>query len=585
MGVGDFFGNILKKDVDNVSNQSTKLWDNTVKQATDQYDRVTGQKVKTKKGKEKRNLGSGRGANNRVIESPAYGQLNSTIVQPEEASFDSMYKNKVTSESYKIDEPGGGKKTVNGEEGYWSLFNAWSIVKWRGTMLESSPTPEAYNAPSYAAGQDPNQILKRNPTATNIIEYTKSKDKASYQYEYADFALCKYYGKIPNDFMLTLRRFPMPVEDDIVNVKALDAKGVPYDKVTADIARAITWMGETAGNKLEDILKFKVSTTWQDVESQIQEIGGGGGKGGKLGAMIGGNSLLSGIYGSANGLGAVANANAQSGYDATKATYPNHVFGPINVIKKVAVRQPGLDFSQDIELTFQYDLRQLKGVNPRVAFLDLMSNLLVLTYNNGAFWGGSVRYTGGSGIYNKPFGDINKIKSGDFGGFLSGILGSALKGIGNIASDISKNGLMGSKLGNNLIGGKLMELFNTPQGGEAINAFLTGDATGQYHLTIGNPLNPIAVMGNLYCESADFQFGGELSYDGFPTELTLKVSLKHARPRDKADIEQMFNGGKGRLYMTPQGGADTNQNVNVSAYGNKDMKNQSNDILKKLANG
>lgn len=584
MGVGPTVTTILSKDVNSVANQSSAD-NNIVRQANTQIDRVTNQPVKTKKKKENRKLGSGAGVNNLTPQNPNAGITDSTTVQPVEASFEPAYASKITSEAYEVDAPGGTKKTIQGEEGYWSMFNAWSVVKWRGTMLDGSPKQGEYNSPSYVGGQDLNSVLRRNPTASAIVEYTKSRNIPSFTYEYADFALCKYFGKIPNDFLLTLRRFPLPIEDDIVNVKALDAKNKEFTKATADLARAVTWMSEATGNKLEDILKFKVSTTWEEVESKIQEVDSSGAKGGKLGSMIGGSSLLSGIYGSANGLGAAGTANAKSGFDATKGTYPNHVFGPINIIKKVAVRGQGLDFSNDIELNFNYDLRQLRGVNPRVAFLDLMSNLLVLTYNNGNFWGGSVRYTGGSGVFNKPFGDASKIKSGDFGGFLSGLLGSALKGIGNVASDISQNGLMGSKLGNNLIGGRLMEMFNTPQGGEAVNAFLTGDATGQYHLTVGNPLNPIVVIGNLYCDAADFQFGGELSYDGFPTELSVKISLKHGRPRDKADIESMFNGGRGRLYLTPQGGVDTNENINTSAYGNKDMKNQSNDILKKMTNG
>ena len=47
---------------------------------------------------------------------------------------------------------------------------------------------------------------------------------------------------------------------------------------------------------------------------------------------------------------------------------------------------------------------------------------------------------------------------------------------------------------NNLIGGPLMKMFNTPGGGQAAQSLLTGDPTGQWHLTVGNPLNPIMVI-------------------------------------------------------------------------------------------
>jgi len=350
-----------------------------------------------------------------------------------------------------------------------------------------------------------------------------------------------------------------------------------------DVARAVTWMSESTGNKLDELLKFDVSTAWKKVESAIQERSGGG-EGGVLGGAIGGNFFASAAVGAANGMDAQGVANAKSGYDSTKGTYPNHVFGPINVIKEVMIREAGLNFTGDMELKFHYSLRQLEGVSPKIAFLDMLSNMLVLTYNNGNFWGGSSRYVGGSGKMSKPFGDFDKLKSGDFGGFLGSVVGDIAGAAGNMLNDIKENGLTGSKLGSNLIGGGLMKLFGTPQGSEALNAFLTGDPTGQYHVTIGNPLNPIAVIGNLYCEKADFQFGGELSYEGFPTELTVKVSLKPARPRDKADIEKMFNGGKQRMYLTPENGVNTNNGTNTSAYGNADSPEQA-DIYRKMTGG
>ena len=72
--------------------------------------------------------------------------------------------------------------------------------------------------------------------------------------------------------------------------------------------------------------------------------------------------------------------------------------------------------------------------------------------------------------------------------------------------DLSQMG--DSKILNNVIGGGLMDLFGGPQGGQVAQAFLTGEATGHWHLTIGNPLNPIAVIGNLGCTKANFEFDG-----------------------------------------------------------------------------
>ena len=512
--------------------------------------------------------------------------VNPGSVEPTVASQNALYKAKANSESYEVEKPGEANttETVPGKPNVpFSLFNHWSLMNYVGGPLDAFNDFSHYNNPLFT-----NSDLAgfRNPTATSIINHLKEQANPGYQYTFADFALAKHYGHISNNYMVTLRRFPMPIEDNIINPKVIGPGGDVVNNAMPDLARAVTWMSEEAGNKLEDILKFDVSTTWEEVKSKIQELGQEQ-QGGKLGEMIGKSSFASAAFGAANGMDAQAVRNAKTGYDATKGTYPNHVFGPINVIDKVMVRQAGLNFTGEFSLTFKYSLRQLEGVSPKIAFLDLFSNLLVLTYNNGNFWGGSSRYIGGSGKFNRPFGDFEKLKSGDFGGFLGSLGGDLLGGAANVVKDIKENGLQGSKLMSNVIGGNLMEMFGTPQGSEALNAFLTGDPTGQYHVTIGNPLNPIAVIGNLYCDKTDFQFGGELSYEGFPTELTVTVSLKPARPRDKADIEKMFNGGRERMYLTPDGGVNTNNSSNNSAYGNADTPGQAaqTDIYRKMTGG
>ena len=527
--------------------------------------------------------------------------INPGSVEPEVASQDPVYKYSGKSEAYEIETPGKANSgmgadsnatTVPGKDDVpFSPFNKWSMMNYVGGPLQSYSNYDHYNKP-INAGEDKSEF--RNPSATQIITQlggnrneNGATENPGYTYSFSDFALAKYYGKIPNTHMITLRRFPMPVEDDIINPKVLGPDGkTVINNAMPDLARAVTWMSDETGNKLEDILKFDTSTTWEEIESALQERNSGTSQGGKVGEMINGNKCASAIYGASQGLNAqqVRNQQGGSGYDPVKGTYPNHVFGPINIIKKVAIRKGGLDFTGDMTLKFHYSLRQLEGVSPKVAFLDMFANILVLTYNNGNFWGGASRYTGGGGKMNKPFGDFEKLKSGDFAGFVGSIVGDFASAAGNVIDDIKKQGLGGSKAAGNLIGGGLMELFGTPQGGEALNAFMTGDPTGQYHVTIGNPLDPIAVIGNLYCDKTTYKFGGPLSYEGFPTELEVEISLKPARPRDKADIERMFNGGKERMYLTPAGGVDTNENTNTSAYGNADSPQQT-DIYRKMTNG
>ena len=362
-----------------------------------------------------------------------------------------------------------------------------------------------------------------------------------------------------------------------------------------DIARAITWMGESTGNNLSDIMKFSHGFNWKEAEAKVQTLQSQTkSRSGTFGARIAGDRLLSAAASAAQGKDAyeTASADANAGYDSFTNTYPNHVFGPINVINKVLMREQGMTFNQEFSLKFEYELRDLGGSNPKILMMDQLANILALTYNNAPFWGGAVRYIG-DGSITKPLGDIEKIRNGDFGGFMQTVLQDITKSgrgasltqmFDNVKDGLKKNGI--GKVFGNLLGGGLMKMFNTPQGGQAVQSLLTGDSTGQWHVTIGNPLNPIAVMGNMACTDTEVNFEGAMGPNDFPERMVVIVKLKPARPRDKAEIESMFNLGRGRFYIQPSDSVDINAVTDVDAYGKTKGKN-SNIVkeLRKLANG
>jgi hypothetical protein len=95
---------------------------------------------------------------------------------------------------------------------------------------------------------------------------------------------------------------------------------------------------------------------------------------------------------------------------------------------------------------------------------------------------------------------------------------------------------------------------------------LSGYPTGDWHLTIGNPLNPIAMMGNLVCKNVKIGFNDELGPDDFPTEMNVQITLEPGRQRHRGDWESMFNRGNGRLYLGQlvKSQESTNAWVNVS---------------------
>ena len=519
-------------------------------------------------------------------------QGNTTVEEePEPTTHTSVYgKTLVQSRKYKAPEGDSRTEGIHEGEAVRSYFNKWTLFKYKNIsgLSEKSQGSEVSDRYSTVVNSTSPYIA---PTANNIVQYSENIDSLAFKYDLEDFIQCEHYGQISNSYMVTLRRFGYPIADNLIEPRQIGPGGDLIDTTQPDIARAITWLSPALGNDLKEILKFNVKIPWKEEESAVQTIQAGKKNRGAVGAMIDGSPIFQAIENGINGYNAdqTQRANAQGGgFDPLKETYPNTVYGPLNVIKNIMAREQGLKFEQEFKLTFHYDLRGYPNTSPKVAFMDTMANLLALTYNNAPFWGGAVRYTG-SGSLGKPFGDYSLLAAGDYEGFLKGLGTQISNAVSTGFADLQKaweTGNLGdSKILNNVIGGGLMKLFNGPQGGSIVNSLLTGDPTGQWHLTIGNPLNPIMMIGNLACTDSNFSFEGPFGYEDFPSKLKVEITLKPARMRDKGEIESMFNAGKGRMYLQPEYGADIDNLVNVSAYGNKDRLAQgfNEDAIQKLS--
>jgi len=491
----------------------------------------------------------------------------------------------------------------------WSLANKYALFTYsgfHGNSLSIAKTDYTDKPNNSLMGGD----LAKTPSIDNIMTFF---DTLPIKYNYSDFMFCKYSGYMPNNYMLTLRRFATPVEDNIYSrikrvtteeevatvekwnadsatwLEANEGKtmedyrethtapkpmGENYLDVKPDLCRAVTWMGEDTGNNLSELLSFTYGYKWksQSSETNTQEVGSdqsytsqpfyermaGNGVGGMMKAAT---DVLRGVNASDK-----YSAQNKEGFDPYETTYPNFVVGPVNVINEMQTQDVGLNFEQDIKLTFEYDLKSYGNINPKVALLDVMANLLVLTFSNANFWGGANRFYGGSGYVAPRFGDDNELRAGNFRGYLGSLVKDLGGGFSNAFFNDSGEPTLESVFGGikavagtffgNFLGGMINKQLGAPPAMMHLKGMITGEATGNWHLTIGNPLNPIALIGNLILDSSSLSFVGPLSNDDFPSGIKLECSLKHGRPRDKTDLESMFNAGKGRLYASAFGEED-----------------------------
>lgn len=444
----------------------------------------------------------------------------------------------------------------------------------------------------------------------NLVALSKKDDSilGVAKYKYADFMYCKDLG-MSNNHLITLRKFARPVGDNIWGTNATipgkffggASKKNSQLSTTPDVGRMLCYFGGE-DNKLEDILNFSFHASWKDMTSSIQQeasqedsrpspLGrlintfGGTGEYNRLQgkSMTGDNNIID------YAIEKISGGSPKSWYENNRTLYnydEHKIYTPKNTIQSMMYYEGKLEFSHDFTLVFSYKIRGYDNINQKSAFLDLLANIVNTTYTRGTFWGGRREIIGpqpnASGwnkanafidkTWNLLGGSISEIANGnfDFSGMLGSLSNAAGKGvdmlinvgkkIANLSSEDVKEGVQNivdyiKEHGiDDAVKGKLKDKLGRPQL-YALNSLLTGDNTGLWHVTIGNPLNPIVSMGNLYIKDVKMQHLGPLGIDDFPTELKVSVTLAHARGRDAIDIQKMYTKGGDAIHI-PHFGKD-----------------------------
>lgn len=458
--------------------------------------------------------------------------------------------------------------------------------------------------------------FSKNPTTSSIISWGGGDPYGRTPYHFSDFVYSKYWNKVENNRLITLRRYAAPILDNLkfpgmdgitdIGTAGNDSKDGAVDGgsskklIFPPMAQAITYFGEGTNNSLKDILKFSTGMKWGDVKSEVWTVTAestpdneSGPAGVPLFSSVKSISRMLSVAGGKFDPELIANKGALPPDPYKDGPYENRIMGPVNRIDSVKRREAGLDFKMDgLKLVFEYVDRPIGGVNPKAVILDILSNFLIIGSASAVFFGGQHRFMANPAKYPFPGGQqgieawysgkplewgkstindfvgqvtdpkglgggikdfFNQLLGKTGEGGLSGIFG-AVKGLfteGNIGSNIIKDQLASKSAG------QVPYL-------SGLKALLTGEPVGEWHVTIGNPFNPIAMIGNLICTGIEVEFGEELGLDDFPTEIKITVNLEHGMARDRDAIQSIFNRGMGRIYDLPdsfQSSADSGTTV------------------------
>jgi hypothetical protein len=448
-----------------------------------------------------------------------------------------------------------------------------------------------------------NDVNSGNNTTGNP---SKILGGASAPYYWRDFLYCMYYGAIPNKYMITLRRFPAPMRDNLsIPTQLLQSNLYRKKGAGRPVAQAVTWWGSDTGNLLNDVISFTTGLKWESkTQAEIANVEGFdqgffktvlGRAFGTAAGAIGGAGVLAAMGDAAS----VVIASTDSGkaeitipkinqalrdkFTSNNGPLSDFIFNPVDTIDSTYFRARGLDFSAGpILLKFHYELASLGEVNTKAAMVDIIGNLLALGTNYGNFLTPDVRYDNGFPAIGFPGGDKGLLKfysdplewtktaikyladpdgttneSPELEEFKRAQteIDQSVQQLESVIKQISSDGgdleslakELDGPLGNVLafaLADDLIEKIAVPL------SLKTGAPVGEWHLVVGNPMNPIAMIGNLICKGVEIEFGEVLGPDDFPTEVMATFTLEHGRDRERGEIESMFNRGDGRLYQS-----------------------------------
>lgn len=434
------------------------------------------------------------------------------------------------------------------------IKNGTSVHPWRiGNNVPLMDSPEARKRIRQVSGCSVKELVQAS--SEGILGRNT--------YSYSDFMYCKHLGKVSNNYMITLRRFPLPVDDFI------GAEGVDIDdriasssKNASCIGCMITWLG-VSGNEMSNILKYNFHMPFKEETADFQD---------KQASADDNQTMLNGMFSIFDSkyreqyqqgyAGEAANKVFEHlGFPVGSPPYRGlagfrdsmKVYGPIDSIRTTYRRSDdGLSYSQKFQLVFEYELRSYNGVNPRQAMLDLLSNILNVTYTTGSFWGGG--YKGYASHQSNVFANLNVFKAkGGFTNFLDAFIEDCSNGWSG-AKNMIKGGSIKDLLQQlNSIGGMLVSgLLNKlgrPQKA-MYNSLLSPAPIGFWHVTIGNPRHPIMSIGNMVITDVSIEHNGPLGLDDFPTGLKVTVDLDRGKVRDLRDIEKLYMQGNNRIYSS-----------------------------------
>ena len=391
------------------------------------------------------------------------------------------------------------------------------------------------------------KVLAEGLSIRHLVQW--SEQYPALQLRGQDFAYCKNLDTYPNNRLIVLRRFKNGVPDNLFDYATPET--INDNNFLQPLSTLINWVKPN-----QEFLRMNFNENWEKYESSIMETlastFGKDGIGGKISKEGFVNSVVSnGIVGIF--MDSLGEADKQFKQESGVNYLERNFEGNPNLIKSAKKRKTGgggLNSKITFDLTFEYEMRYINGIDPGVAMLDLISNCMRMGTSTSEF-----RFAIPALKENTA---IKKAIEGNFSiefEKVESAINAFTEKITKTVNTIIKKGK--EELEDKSTSDILEDATNTAlkfvisRYRENLKAALsvdTGLESGIWHVTIGNPKNPIVSCGDLILTNSSLSLGKELGYNDFPNEFSIKYDLESARERGRDELERVFNCGRGRIY-------------------------------------
>jgi hypothetical protein len=433
-----------------------------------------------------------------------------------------------------------------------TLPNFWPNIKTTGTDLDPTGSTGSYS------GFSRNDLHNNDVYDTsllNIIEKLSFSKMAALRPQ--DFAYLKNVGVFPNNRLMIARRFLSPVKDNIMGKGGTAPKSI-----------LISWKPEG-----EDFLDMSFGEEWMDTDADftgilnklgedfgITGMGSGGGKGLNVLPLPGFTEGLQrsvleymGILETGQGDAALPSGNP----NIIKVAKRRKTFG-------YGQAGSGLKCDVSIKMVVEYEQKFISGIDPTIAWMDIINNILVFGTSKSSNYGLSSKFRSKIDQWtNNPSTIITDIINGVRQG-IEKFVGEIEKFVKEAKDALDKKpnseekpeekkaretklideaaGVIRDLVNKSLDSiSKAIQKYRVELMGVANN--LSGAPSTPWHITIGNPLRPVFCSGDMLTDDIKLTLGSTLAFNDLPSTIKVEFTLKNARPWGLQEILAKFNTG------------------------------------------